>query len=339
MRRSPQPRRAAFTLVELMMVVAIIGILAGLIVPAVFAAMRAVRTGALAMESQTLAQAVEAYKNKYGDYPPDGSNASIFERHFRKAFPQILDSEFSAVNIAAGRSTGAASTTGPQVMDAAEALVFALGGFSTDKTKPFTGSGGPLTANGTSWQYNTDRDSPLFEFIQGQLTLDTSSGATLSTDDAAYYGGTNDALPAYHARGKKAPYVYFEGRTYTSKIGSGTFYNVYPPSSSSTVGYARPYRSDEVNTKVTAATNPDSYYRFVNDRTFQIIGAGLDDTFGNVYTPIYYFRYPSGESVNFSASPPSVGDMNRFLDADGMKAQHDNVANFSEGQLSDSLPN
>ncbi len=176
MRRVPSTDRAGFTLVELMMVIAIIGILAGLVVPAVMRAFSGASGRAIAMEAQSLAQSIEAYKNKTGDYPPDGSSAAVFERHFRKRFPQILASEFTNLNKAAGRSSGAAATTPPQVMDPAEALVFALGGFSTDPTKPFTGPGGPIDLSGASPQYNVDRNEPLYDFNQAYLTLDTSSG-------------------------------------------------------------------------------------------------------------------------------------------------------------------
>ncbi|MCA9157924.1 MAG: prepilin-type N-terminal cleavage/methylation domain-containing protein, partial [Planctomycetales bacterium] len=65
-------RRSGFTLVEVLVVIAIIGVLVALIVPAVNMAYRTVQQRAIALECQALAQAVEAYRSKYDDYPPDG---------------------------------------------------------------------------------------------------------------------------------------------------------------------------------------------------------------------------------------------------------------------------
>ncbi len=95
--KSVSPRRA-FTLVELMVVIVIIGIIAGFALPAIFSAVKAARQGAYKLEVDTLADAVEKYRTKYGDYPPDGSSWPIMERHLRKAFPQILQSELNLLN-------------------------------------------------------------------------------------------------------------------------------------------------------------------------------------------------------------------------------------------------
>ncbi len=136
MRRASLAHRPAFTLVELLMVVTIIGILIGLLLPAVYYGMQTVKKGAIGLELQTLASAVEQYKNKYSQgYPPDGSNAGEFERHYKGIFRQIAASEFTAVAAACNVVNGAPATA---YMDPPEALVFALGGFSTDPVHPFT---------------------------------------------------------------------------------------------------------------------------------------------------------------------------------------------------------
>ncbi len=343
--------RSGFTLVEILMVVAIIGILVGLVVPAVNMALRTVRKRAIALEVQAIEGAVQQYKNKYGDFPPDGSSQAVWERHFRKIFPQIQASEFTALyaNANSAGTLPQAPATGAAVMDPAEALVFCLGGYSSNPIQPFTGSGGPLSLvpSTTTYQYNTERTGAFFEFKESQLTIDASSGATVSTDEAQLYSaGVNDLLPVYRPAGKAMPLVYFESRTYAFVPGgaSGLYFNYYQPTLVD-AGVARPYKSDSVNTNVTQATAPDAYYKYAEDKGFQIISAGLDDLYGGVTglpnsgTP-QFFRYPSGSALNITLTPAAQTGPGNYVEAAGVpSAQLDNATNFSEGTLGDALAN
>ena len=65
-----RPRRG-FTLVEMLAVVLIIGILAGLITAAAFKAMDRAKLTVIKLDCNQLDMAMNAYKDKYGDYPPD----------------------------------------------------------------------------------------------------------------------------------------------------------------------------------------------------------------------------------------------------------------------------
>lgn len=65
-----RPRRVAFTLVELLVVMVLIGVLAALLLPAITGAQRTARNAAVSSDINTLAQALAAFKEKYGDYPP-----------------------------------------------------------------------------------------------------------------------------------------------------------------------------------------------------------------------------------------------------------------------------
>ena len=62
----------AFTLIELLTVIAVMGILAGLLVGLAPAAMKRARESRVRSELQALEAAIESYKAKYGVYPPDG---------------------------------------------------------------------------------------------------------------------------------------------------------------------------------------------------------------------------------------------------------------------------
>lgn len=63
---------SAFTLIELLAVIAVIGILAGMVVGLAPAASNKLKESRVRAELQQLVTLIEAYKAKYGVYPPDG---------------------------------------------------------------------------------------------------------------------------------------------------------------------------------------------------------------------------------------------------------------------------
>lgn len=369
-----------FTLVELLMVIAIIGILVGMGVVGINAGAKAIQKRAIALEVAAISQAVEAYKMKYGDYPPDGSSRAAFEAHYRKAFPNIAGSEFNAlvtpVNGRVFANGNAVRPNGTPIgyMDPAEALVFCLGGFSKDPVYPFTGDGGPIHlsrifnsqiqklksnqfALATSIQYNVDRNQPFFEFNQGNLTLILEGELTVSDDENLFKtkdsnGNTlpPDRIPAFVSRSRNAPLVYFAASTYSVSDNGQLYFNFY--SGETLGGVARPYKSDQVNTSVGySPATADRYYRYANDKSFQIISAGLDDDFGgtgefwsNTPRTPRFFRFPTGEALNITRARDQQPSSSNYQVADqsdptyGQNTQLDNVTNFSEGPLEDSLP-
>lgn len=198
--------RTGFTLVELLVVIAIIGILMAVLIPAVTRSITTAKETAIRLEIDLISQALEAYKLRYGDYPPDFSDWKSVERHFRKAFPEIdddelkllaqythLDENFDRVPLNANldpRNATGSYTHYRQAVDAAEALVFCLGGYSQDKKHPFTGNGGPFSlitvpsasvvADYGLYQYNVDRDNAFMDFSDG-LNLFIANDPTSST--------------------------------------------------------------------------------------------------------------------------------------------------------------
>lgn len=367
-RTASAARRSGFTLVEILVVIAIIGVLVALTVPAVNLAYRTIKKRAIALECQAIAQAVEAYRTKYDDYPPDGADVTLMTRHLRKAFPNISPTEVALITgsfpLPGGNLPVASGTLAGSAMDPSEALVFFLGGFSDDPVFPFSGPGGPLiimddsspavqvksnhSGNISSVQYNPDRQNPLYPFNQAQLTLAVTGGLTASSEDAALTGGAADLLPAYHPAGLQMPFVYFDSRTYQQSTIANRFATV-------SAGIVYPYRSTAINTKYNPADNSvisrNKYFRFVNEKTFQIVSAGLDDNYGGQQGLFYMFKPSGGESTgtansgdsldlvaNISSGTHPMPQYTRFNNAAGT-AQADNVTNFSEGTLEDSLSN
>ncbi len=328
--------RRGFTLVELLVVIAIIGLLVGLTVPAVFGVRAAFERSAVKFEVQQLNDSIENYRSKHGDYPPDGSSWPVMERHFRKAFPNMLSSELSLINPANGVQ-----------MDPAEALVFFLGGFSTDAQRPFTGKGGPFVNVGTMaapiYQYNASRDNSYFEFPIGRLTLDASG--TLSNDETLFAGATSDKFPVFMSRNNTTltgtPYVYFDSRTYLFNKGTAAapLYNCYQPSdivSVTTVpgrgelGAVRPHLASVSGTGIPV---------FENNKTFQIITAGKDGKYGGRLVAIgaQWFT-TAGQSYTFngtvmapdaaSSKKYELNENNGIVD----RPAHDNASNFTESK-------
>lgn len=79
-RLSVNRRRLGFTLVELLVVIAIIGLLVALLIPAIAGAVRAARSASVQAEINQMAQALAAFKSKFGDYPP--SRIALTEHGF-----------------------------------------------------------------------------------------------------------------------------------------------------------------------------------------------------------------------------------------------------------------
>lgn len=65
-----KPRRAAFTLVELLVVIGIIALLVGFLLPALFRSKKAGYIAAAQQNIQAIAMAVEAYQQAWRAYPP-----------------------------------------------------------------------------------------------------------------------------------------------------------------------------------------------------------------------------------------------------------------------------
>ena len=342
MKTSPRRARTAFTLVEMLVVIVIIGILAAILIPTVYKAFSRAVDARTALELIQIASSVEQYKQEHGDYPPNFSDfqadlqagvpadvawtSSDAYRHVRKVFPRAAATELTLLQAQARN------------IDNAEALVFWIGGLSSDPQHPFTGPGGPIAIKGGTATVGTDRQG--YSFVESRLTMDlNASGVLMSTD------GDNDAFPIYLPQGQEVPYVYFDSRQYGFFNAKGGYvYNQYPAAGGATsIGVARPMKDDQPNPNYNPSKqHSDQKCYYINRDTFQIISAGQDNHYGEDFianmVPVLW-HYPSGNVCH--PDPAVEGSGGDYAYANGnatLGGRLDNITNFSEGTLEDQLP-
>ncbi|MEE2686470.1 MAG: prepilin-type N-terminal cleavage/methylation domain-containing protein [Planctomycetota bacterium] len=315
--------RRGFTLVEMIVVMAIIGLLAAILIPTIRAVMVRASESSIAVDLSNLDAALNQFKEKYGDYPPDFSNRNILARHVQKAWPRITTNEMRIFLAIAYHRGG--SISGPQwEIDQAEGLVFWLGGFSEDPQHPFTGPGGPFSSGERNpenayFPFENNRltessniQTYAVEYIDATNTRQTFQfSARVSTDDALLHGLENDPFPVCLTRGTNLPIVYLDAHNYlhSEYPMHGTVYQ-----NTAVSGHAHAYLSDR---KLL-----NGGFEWLNPHSYQLITAGLDEDFGedveDAAHNVLFKRYPSGTHY-------VPGDL-------------DNITNFSGGTLEDAIP-
>lgn len=366
-RTSPRPR--GFTLVEMLVVIAIIGVLAALLIPAVYSAYVKAKEAALAVEIASLTNALEKYKGEKGDYPPslgEGNygndlvwNQSVLRNHIIKAYPKIDPGELLLFRRLATH------------LSQSEALVFFLTLTRDDAKFPFFGASYPRRANITADLNDATfvpftRDSTVSPPSQNSSVFGTSyvnaskyKNYGISFEENRLFEMTGafdlDDVPSLVAKNCKASvYIYVDSRTYPlhfrdvdpSVMPSDATLHPITPVLASGEGTRDTNSSYADSTNVGSVVDvirpyfadsldPNQRYRFQNPETFQILAAGLDGKFSNSHT--VFKRCPSKRAVAMSNGGNTHADAG-LITLENWIDDRDNMTNFSGGKKLDDMP-
>lgn len=207
--------RPGFTMTEVLVVMAIIAVLAGLLLAAVQSALLTGQRAAVTMNLNQLENALNIYKNKYGDFPPsegfddNATNLNNLYRnlHFRKAFKMISPPATIIIDDRRDPNNPTTATLQFSQLDPAEALVFYLGGMPAwgqdaqeqDAVEMTGFSRQPLNPFDRTASQRTE---VLVDFVQMGDLRDKDG----------------DLWPEFYLDGAEAPVVYFKGGQYSARI-------------------------------------------------------------------------------------------------------------------------
>jgi type II secretory pathway pseudopilin PulG len=331
----------------MLVVITIIGILAALLIPAIYAAVTKARTAAIAADINQLEMAVESYKNLHTDYPPNffedytstAWTSTVLSRHLKRVSRNASENMTLwtfAGNAAMNPLLGSpdATSANPTQIDAAETLVFWLAGLSKSAGSPVTGPMGPLqgvpSTTDVVLRPIRERENAFFEFNEARL-IDLDA----------------DGLPEYvPPHGERVPYVYFDGRSYDNlsdangngfadDASSDDSWAFYPPTPSlmGQYGAVRPYVIG-ARAGTDGSGNAIVLPVYANEKKFQIICAGMDGLYGQ----------PGGaEFLNLRSRKVYLTEQTQAATQFGDAVQYekqdlDNLTNFSGGALENQMP-
>ncbi len=362
-RTTDDGRRTAFTLVELLVVITIIGILVGLITTAAVSALKKARQTEIKAEINQLDGGFTEAKNKYNAYPPNCQTDDTgpiaesrvladMKRFMRQAFPRHQEPDDLIARLVGWDSIN--NKVVPQNkqlaggMAGGEAIVFWLGGFSSDPKFPISGEGGPSyqvpSANGTtagSTNYQLDpiesRVSKMtFPFKVDRLGPRENGGNTGFFHGEPTYTnrrwyeytvtipGQNNNQPQtrrinlwqYKPRKSDQAYVYFDTSRYAPPTSSIADMTQPPAATALGIGGKTTdppfYVFPLVKRNDSASTSANLVLQYINPDKFQILHCGINDRWDqDFFKNSISVQYSSNFPTNIILFPdgPFTGDM------------------------------
>jgi prepilin-type N-terminal cleavage/methylation domain-containing protein len=354
--------RVAFTLVELLVVITIIGILAALITAAGAGALKRAQQTRIKTEVDQLAMALQSYKDTAGSYPPncqvDGPAGSDpidesqvlndIKRAFKQAFPRHREPPELIAALAGMSPDGLVLPTNQNLqggMTAGEALVFWLGGFSSDPKFPISGEGGPayrIPNMGGPDNYKLDPIESrkwIYPFELARLQpRNTDNYFDASQRRFIEYAFGNEFRRInfwQYVPGKsEQPLLYFDTSRHPAAVASGG--NVFgpfdPPAATQLSGLGLHVHAVKTRNSTFRPGQDEGAVapiQFANQDKFQILHCGLDEEWGDAFEEM---------SAHGVSNPRELDSYLIFPDGPFTGEVADTITNFSEGTLEASQP-
>jgi hypothetical protein len=342
----------------MLVVVAIIGILAGLITAGAAYAMKRARISKIVVELSQIDIALKNYKQKNQEFPPDGAEHELyavyadlnnngipdsFEQHFQRVFPKanlanepVSGQYVSELGILynvnkfpckpgdVGQLRAFFASYNPS-----SAMVFWLGGMQEDDYS--------LNATKNTKSrfigFSANPIHPLSDNLSSRLPIAYEFDISRINDAAksqvvtffrSYQGNSNVSLPYvyFRAENNQHPFEY-------SIINSNTL-NIKPVKS---FGDAKPY----FDAREAAGNMPGSW---VNTTSYQILFCGFDNSFGkgNWY-PVG--KWPKDPTLPLSMKAVWTQIFYEYVSktaTDKTNYNADDITNFSGGTIGDQMP-
>lgn len=310
--------RFAFTLVEVLVVIAIIGMLVGLLLPAINAARVKAKQAVIKADMTQLTNAIESFRTSMGggQYPPDGTSTTDMQQFCAAAWPRV------------NWGTGSGQIPYPAITPDT-ALCFWLGGAqdssgTNSSTNQQTGVHFiGFSANPTNpFDYGASRTPPFFEFPKDPTRVllatngnNTNYKANLNISSSNSSTGVYYNLYFYYPPNGKItnsngtvtlngqPYVYFKALVGTSAVYPSVptlKLQVYYQPGSAQLGPNNSLQFTNAQAALpyldsTSTSNPQL---FVNPQSYQLLCPGLDGIYGGNTTDGSWPRYPSGSNYD-----------------------------------------
>ena len=350
------PRRNGFTMVEILVVIAIIGILAAILVPTLAVAIKNVKQNAILFELNQLEAAMEQYAQANGDsYPPDfttGANPDDpnsvadtglenlivrLNRHLLKI--SSSHQENVVLHLDSGASGAVLNTDGETLFDrqlntfnAGDPLACTREGTPPDGTIDITpdealvfwlsgtseNAAFPLSGSG-----DVEDDSKTLPFANMEKRR-----VYFEFDESRLKDFDHDGFPSYVPKyGPEVPYVYFHYSTYPIAAYQPNLNCVDTGENDvalgkNTITQARPYaRSDG---------------GWIEDDGFQIITAGYDGDYGEYPRATFDLTVASPNTLANTGTNANPGARKIFPTNDNGnfgRRDFDNLASFAEHRL------